>query len=69
MSLPAQPDLAQVRVAVAAIEIRQRIRQGKTPCDYAPKPEPQDAALRKPLKSHGNPCRSGFSHPSFYNND
>lgn len=69
MNPPRQPDMAKVREAVAAIELRQRIR---TPDHraYPPPPSPpaQDAALRKVLRSHGSPCRSGFSHPNFLNN-
>lgn len=62
-----QPDLAKVREAVAAIERR---RRALTPDHrtYPPPPSPvaQDAAIRKPLKSHGNPC-CGFHCSHFLN--
>lgn len=58
-----QPDMRKVEAAVAAIEARRRAR---TPDHrtYPPKPSPiaQDAAIRKPLKSHGNPCRGWDCH-------
>lgn len=62
--------MAKVRVAVAAIELRRRVR---TPATLAPPKAPkppvvaQDAALRKPLTSHGTPCR-GFDCRHFLNN-
>lgn len=60
------PDMAKVREAVAAIELKRRCQ---TPdhrrYPQPPSPPAQDAAIRKPLRSHGNPCRSGFNHPDF----
>lgn len=35
----------------------------------APSPVAQDAAIRKPLRAHGHPCRSGFNCRAFLNND
>ena len=63
-----QPDMAKVRAAVEAIELRRRAR---TP-DHRiypspPSPPAQDAALRKPLRAHGLPC-CGFHCSHFLNN-
>ena len=63
------PDLTKVEAAVAAIELA---RAARKPAFRELPPRPvtaQDAAIRKPLRSHGNPCRSGFSHPNFLNRD
>lgn len=54
------PDMTKVRQALN--------RYGRKPAVKPPPPPPgppMDAALRKPLKAHGIPCRSGFSHPHF----
>ena len=63
-------DMAKVREAVHAIELRQAAMRPRTR-EYPVKPPAQpaqDAALRKPLTSRGRPCR-GFSHPHFLNRD
>lgn len=64
-----EPDMAKVRAAVEAIEARRRAR---TPDHRSypapPSPPAQDAAIRKRLTSHGNPC-VGFHCHHFLNHD
>ena len=64
MSLPPQPDMTKVNAAVKALELRRRA-QGPPPSQV--RPPAQDAAIRKPLTSHGTPCR-GFDCRHFLNN-
>lgn len=65
-----EPDMAKVREAVAAIELK---RATGRVLDYRKYPQPPsppaiDAAIRKPLRSHGKPC-SGFNCSHFLNRD
>jgi hypothetical protein len=62
MNTSPQPDLAKVKAAVAKYAPK---RIDTNPLVSYP---PQDSALRKPLKSHGTPCK-GFQHPHFLNSD
>lgn len=68
MNPPPEPDMVKVKAAVAAIEARRRAG-APDHRTYPPPPSPPavDAAIRKPLTSHGDPCR-GFDHPHFLNN-
>ena len=62
-----KPDLAKVREAVAAIELRQaatRAREFRT-LPLPPSPVAADAAIRKPLKAHGVKC-PGFGYYHFH---
>ena len=69
MNTSPQPDRAKVRAAVEAIELRRRthVQDYRT---YPPPPSPpaHDAAIRKPLTSHGDPC-VGFTYYHFLNRD
>lgn len=59
------PNMAKVLNAVAVYGVKRTpSRDGNSKPMAAP---PQDAAIRKPLTSHGRPCRSGFNHPDFLN--
>ncbi len=52
------PDMRKVLNAVALYESRPtRAKDCRKPSPIA-----QDAAIRKPLKSHGNPCRGWDCH-------
>lgn len=67
-----EPDMQKVRRAVAAIEAKRRAaspKKGFRELPLKPSPIAADAAIRKPLKSHGNPCRSGFNCSAFLNRD
>ena len=68
MSTPSKPDMAKVYAALAAIEARRNARKGKTTVHYPLQPSPpaHDAAIRKDLKSHGDPC-VGFNYYHFLN--
>lgn len=55
-----EPDMARVRAALNRYAPK-RIVVRKEP----PPGTPIDAALRKPLKSHGTVCKSGFFHKNF----
>jgi hypothetical protein len=75
-----EPDMQKVAAAVAALEARQNARLSKSAAakataakdhrTYPPAASPiaQDAAIRKPLRSHGRPC-SGFNCSHFLNRD
>ena len=65
----AKPDMQKVK---AALELYGRPKPAARDWrSYPPKPSPvaQDAPLRKPLKSHGIPCTTGFMHHHFLNRD
>lgn len=64
-----QPDMKKVAEAVAALEAKQRSRIPDHR-NYPVKPTliAQDAAIRKPLRAHGNPC-CGFNCSHFLNRD
>ena len=67
MSAP-KPDMT--RVIAALNRYAPKPRTGKDTVHYplAPSPIARDAAIRKPLKAHGVPCR-GFTCHHFLNND
>ena len=62
------PDMKKVLAAVERLKAPAPVVRDWR--EYPPKASPvaRDAAIRKPLKSHGNPC-SGFFHPNFLHND
>lgn len=65
-----QPDMAKVRAAVEAIELRRAVARVKDWRAYPVPPSPvaHDAAIRKHLTSHGQPC-VGFNCHHFLNRD
>ena len=65
------PDMKKVLAAVERLKAPAPVVRPKaSPVDPVDPVAPvaRDAAIRKPLKSHGNPC-SGFFHPNFLHND
>ena len=67
MTPPPQPDMAKVRAALRRYGPKFPLAKDYHTAPLGPSPVAQDAAIRKPLTSHGNPCR-GFDHPHFLNN-
>jgi hypothetical protein len=65
------PHINMLRVIAAVHRYGNRTSKGKTHAVYplSPSPVAGDAAIRKPLKSHGKPCKAGFGHPHFLNRD
>ena len=65
------PKINMLKVIAAVHRYGNKPRKGKTHATYplSPSPVATDAAIRKPLKSHGRPCKAGFSHPNFLHND
>lgn len=69
-------DMKAVTRAVAKIEARkfpdlkrvESVAKDLRELPLPPSPIARDAAIRKPLRSHGIKC-SGFGHHHFYNND
>lgn len=62
-----EPDMVKVRLAVAAFEAKRRANAPKNQ-PILPHPPAHDAAIRKPFKSHGDPC-PGFNYYHFLNRD
>lgn len=62
-----EPDMTKVLAALERYSKRPKRKDWRT---YPVKPSPiaADAAIRKPLKSHGNPCK-GYFHPDFLHLD
>ena len=56
------PDIRKVLNAVALYESRPTRAKDWREYPIKPSPMAQDAAIRKQLKSHGNPCRGWDCH-------
>ena len=68
--LPAKIDMEKVHLAVLAYGSKSKppVNKGFRELPLKPSPIAQDAAIRKPLKSHGCPC-SGWNCQDFLHND
>jgi hypothetical protein len=60
------PQINMLRVIAAVHRYGNKTSKGKTHAVYPL--SPTDSAIRKPLKSHGRPCK-GFNCPHFLNKD